>query len=374
VNTRPLSILALSFVLGACAAAPRGGTPAPGAGRDVRLAVVDQARWSMSAHNMQPWEVVLDPDDSLAFRVHIAGVRLLPQADPPSRQTLMSIGGFLAVAEDAAAAEGYRTRIDLFPEGEPAADDLGKGFTAPVAVVHLQPAPGSPAPGNLDALGGATVKAGLGQLALAARQQADLRQVNSFPGIAVDFFTDEQTLARLKPLLKEAFRLEMTHLPTLEESYTLMRRNARQIARTPWGLSYRSSFPRKSLGAIQFFETLFPMKPAKWGLAGADIFDREIDSARTFVLIRTSGNRRAAQVEAGMVFQRMWLRAVHDGLAVLPASQPLQEYPAMAELYRSIHEGFAGAGETIQMIAAIGVASPGFAAGFRIPTDGLVRP
>jgi len=41
---------------------------------------------------------------------------------------------------------------------------------------------------------------------------------------------------------------------------------------------------------------------------------------------------------------------------------------------QAINEGFADAGETIQMIAAIGVASFGFAAEFRIPTDGLVRP
>mgnify|MGYP001117354387 FL=1 len=90
--------------------------------------------------------------------------------------------------------------------------------------------------------------------------------------------------------------------------------------------------------------------------------------------MRTRGNSRAAQVLAGVAFQRMWLQAIHDGLAVLPASQPLQEYPAMADLYRSVPEGFAGAGETIQMIAAIGVASTGFVPGFRIPTDGLVRP
>ena len=281
MNLRPLSILALSFVLGACAAAPRGGTPSEGAGRDVRLVIVDQARWSMSAHNLQPWEVVLDPDDALAFRVHIAGPRLLPQADPISRQTLMSIGAFLSLAEDAAAAAGYRAGIALFPGGEPAAGDLGTGFSAPVAVVHLEPSPAATVPGHLDALGGATVKAGLGELAVAAERQDDLRRANSFPGITVDVLTDERTLARLKPQLKEAFRLEMTHPPTLEESYTLMRRNARQIAQTPWGLSYRSSFPRKSLGPVQFFETLFPMRPAKWGRAGADSFDREIDRART---------------------------------------------------------------------------------------------
>jgi hypothetical protein len=374
VKTRFLSILAVSFVLGACAAAPRGATPSEAAGRDARLAIVDKARWSMSAHNMQPWEVVLDPDDALAFRVHVAGARLIPQADPPARQTLMSIGGFLAVVEDAAAAAGYRAGTELFPEGEPAPDDPGRDFTAPVAVVHLLPAAGAQDPGHLDALGGATPKASLGQLALSAGQQADLRQLGSLPGVAVEFLTDGQDLARLKPLLKEAFRLEMTHPPTLEESYVLMRRNARQIARTPWGLSYRSSFAKKSLGAIQFFETLFPMKRAKWGLAGADSFDREIDGAGTFLLVRTQGNGRAAQVRAGMVFQRLWLRAIHDGLAVLPASQPLQEYPAMAGLYRSVHEGFAGAGETIQMIAAVGVASAGFAEGFRISTDELVRP
>jgi hypothetical protein len=374
VKTRFLSILAASLLLGACAAAPRVGSPAPAAGRDPRLAIVDKARWSMSAHNMQPWEVVPDPDDALAFRVHVAGARLLPQADPPARQTLMSIGGFLAVVEDAAAAAGYRTGIELFPEGQPAPDSLGGDFTAPVAVVRLQPVPDAQDPGYLDALAGATPKAGLGQLLLAAGQQSDLQRLGALPGVTVEFLTAGQDLARLKPLLKEGFRLEMTHPPTLEESYVLMRRNARQIGQSPWGLSYRSSFPAKSLGAIQFFETLFPMKRAKWGLAGADSFDREIDGAGTFLLVRTQGNSRTAQVRAGMVFQRLWLRAIHDGLAVLPASQPLQEYPAMADLYRSVHEGFAGAGETIQMIAAIGVAPAGFAQGFRIPTGELVRP
>ncbi len=374
MNMRPLSILALSFALGACAAAPRGGTSPGAAGRDVRLAIVEQARWSMSAHNMQPWEVTLDPAGANTFRIHLAGARLLPQADPFSRQTLMSIGGFLAVVEDAASAAGYRARIELFPGGEPAPDDLGRDFAAPVAVVHLEPATGAQEPGYLDALAGATVKAGLGRLSLAAGQQADLERAGNLPGVTVEFLTDEPSLARLKPILKDAFRLEMTHLPTLEESYTVMRRSARQIARTPWGLSYRSSFPRKSLGAVQLFETLFPMKPAKWGLAGAGSFDKEIDGAGTFLLVRTRGNSRAAQVLAGVAFQRMWLQAIHDGLAVLPASQPLQEYPAMADLYRSVHDGFAGAGETIQMIAAVGMASDGFAEGFRIPTDGLVRP
>ena len=37
---------------------------------DVRLLLLDQARWAMSAHNMQSWEVVLDEADSLLFSVY----------------------------------------------------------------------------------------------------------------------------------------------------------------------------------------------------------------------------------------------------------------------------------------------------------------
>jgi hypothetical protein len=362
----------LILVSAGCADLPRESAARANTPQDVRLALLDRARWSMSAHNMQPWVVALDKDDPLGLRVFLANDRLLPATDPYSRQIVMSVGAFLAVIEDGAEAWGYSARVSLFPEGEQAAQDGGQDFRLPVAGIVLSAAPPSGA-AYLDALSSATVKDNLGPAALLPEERSALLALNTFPGVHVDLLHEADDLAGLKPILKEAFRLEMSHGPTLSESYDLMRRNRRQILRSPWGLSYGSNFPRGALGWIELFETLFPMRPDRWGMTGADNFDKEIDNGETFLIIRTAQNTRGAQIESGMVFQRVWLEAIHQGKAVLPASQPLQEYEAMSGLYQAVHGSFAEPGETIQMIALLGTPSGDYRRGFRLPVERLLR-
>ena len=159
-------LAALLVLAGSCSNLPTD-TAAPGkAGGDVRLALVDNARWSMSAHNMQPWEVALDQADPLALTVSLANGRLLPETDPYSRQLIMSVGGFLALIEDAAAERGYQTELSLFPEGELPPLDGGESFQQPVARVKLRSPAAAATPAYLDALSSATVKADLGAPAL----------------------------------------------------------------------------------------------------------------------------------------------------------------------------------------------------------------
>ena len=369
--------IALLIMLGGCADSREAGSPGPLAEgatpEEVRLQLVDQARWAMSAHNMQPWEIELDPADPQLLRVFLARDRLLPATDPFSRQILMSVGGFLAVLEDAAAARGLAARIDLFTVEELAAEDSGASFASPVAEVRIAPSAGPAGSWYPDAISGATVKADLAAVSLPPAQLRSYLEMNAQQGIGLRFVQDAGSLAELKPILKAAFRLEMQHEPTLMESYRLMRRNRRQLEAQPWGLSYGSNFPQKSLGAIELFESLFPMKMKKWGLRGADNFDQEVDKAVTFLILTTEGNSRLRQVQAGMLFQRLWLKAIHDGYAVVPASQPLQEYAAMAEHYRGIHRAFAAPGQTIQMIAFLGRPKDGYRRGFRLSVKDLVR-
>lgn len=369
--------IALLIMLGGCANSREAGSPGPLAEgatpEEVRLQLVDQARWAMSAHNMQPWEIGLDPADPRLLRVFLARDRLLPATDPFSRQILMSVGGFLALLEDAAAARGLGARIDLFPAGELAAGDSGASFASPVAEVRIAPSAGPTGSWYPDALSGATVKANLAAVSLPPAQLRSYLEMNAQQGIGLRFVQDAGSLAELKPILKAAFRLEMQHEPTLRESYELTRRNRRRIREQPWGLSYGSMFPQKALGAIELFETVFPMKIEKWGLRGADNFDQEVDRAVTFLILTTEGNSRLRQVQAGLLFQRLWLKAIHDGYAVVPASQPLQEYAAMAEHYRGIHRAFAAPGQTIQMIAFLGRPKDGYRRGFRLSVKDLVR-
>jgi hypothetical protein len=74
-----------------------------------------------------------------------------------------------------------------------------------------------------------------------------------------------------------------------------------------------------------------------------------------------------------MLFQKLWLKAIDEGYAVVPASQPLQEYDAMADYYNEIHQIFASPDETIQMIAFLGRPEDGYRRGFRISAENLIR-
>jgi hypothetical protein len=322
---------------------------------------------------MQPWEILFNGDDTRSLRIYLNGERLLPATDPFSRQIFMSIGGFIFLLEYAAADTGYDTDTTLFPKGTLANNDIGTSFASPVAEVKLKPQNEAVESLYLDAISSATVKANLQSAAFSEMQERSYLTLNDFEGIDLRFLHDEAALSELKPLLKAAFRLEMQNEPTLLESYDLMRRNARQINAQPWGLSYGSNFPEKSLGKIEFFETVFPMKMEKWGIRGADNYDREVDRAGLFLIITTEGNSRTRQIQAGMLFQELWLKAIHEGFSVVPASQPLQEYDAMAAYYREIHRAFASPGQTIQMIAFLGIPEEGYRQGFRIAVDDLVR-
>jgi hypothetical protein len=372
-SSTPFVVAAALALLAACTHGYTGQTSSAGETSDLRISLIENARWSMSAHNMQPWEIVLDESDPLSFSVHLATGRLLPATDPYSRQTVMSVGGFLSLLEDTAAATGYQLDYAMFPDSELSLDDIGYAFDSPVAEVTLRRAPATTVPGYLDAVSSATVKAALAPMAIDPRLEAAFFDLDTFPDVQIRIIEDDPELATLKPILKDAFRLEMTHVPARDESYDLTRRNDRQIRDAPWGLSYRSNYRGGNLGFVQFFETLFPKNREAWGLTGADTFDAEIDRATSFLLIATNGNTRLQQLDAGMLFERVWRIALHEGYAVLPASQALQEYEAMADLYRLVHHSFAESGETIQMIAAIGVPPEGHRSGFRIATEELLR-
>jgi hypothetical protein len=172
---------------------------------DVRLFLLDQDRWAMSAHNMQPWEVVLDKVNPLFFRVYLANDRILPATDPYSRQIAMSMGGFLSVLEDAAAAQGYSTQIDLFPKGVLPVDDIGVSFALPIAEVKLKASTGITESGYLDAISSATVKANLKTAAFSQTDELSYLKMDVFDGVELRLLQDEDSVAELKVILKAGF-------------------------------------------------------------------------------------------------------------------------------------------------------------------------
>jgi hypothetical protein len=92
-----------------------------------------------------------------------------------------------------------------------------------------------------------------------------------------------------------------------------------------------------------------------------------------YALIRTPGNTRTEQVEAGILYSQFCLHARTLGLVMQPLSQVLQEYPTMAAPYAAIHAKYAPDGQTIQMLIRIGTPTTEYPVTMRRDANSLVH-
>ena len=79
-----------------------------------------------------------------------------------------------------------------------------------------------------------------------------------------------------------------------------------------------------------------------------------LSSTQAYAVIRTAGNAREDQIEAGRRWLRLNLTTTALGLALHPVSQALQEYPEMEAHYAAAHAMLAEPGETVQMLGRLG--------------------
>ena len=85
-----------------------------------RLRALSYAILAPNPHNRQPWLVDLSLPNRVVLTVDRH--RLLPHTDPYSRQITIGLGCFLEVLRMAAAQDGIRLEMALFPQGESAAE------------------------------------------------------------------------------------------------------------------------------------------------------------------------------------------------------------------------------------------------------------
>jgi hypothetical protein len=80
-----------------------------------RLRALSFAILAPNPHNRQPWMVDLSTPGQVTLLVDTD--RLLPHTDPFNRQITIGLGCFLEVMTLAAAEDGFRVDLDLFPQG-----------------------------------------------------------------------------------------------------------------------------------------------------------------------------------------------------------------------------------------------------------------
>jgi hypothetical protein len=316
---------------------------------DYRKRALSYALLAPNPHNRQPWLVRLDGADSLTLYVDLD--RRLPATDPFDRQITIGCGAFLELLSIAAAAEGYRTDIAFFPEGE----DLKTLDRRPIASVRFVAGEGHRDP--------------LFEQILARRSNKEIYESRDVPdsalaalvaaarsdGVTANAVGNTDLAAKLRDLTWRAHVKEVTTPAANQESVDLMRLGAKEIAANPDGINLEGGMIEVGarLGLVSREALADPTSSAfKQGL---ELYRKMAGSARAFGWILNRNASRGDQLNAGRAYVRMNLKATELGLGVHPWSQSLQEYREMSALYKEVH-GLIGNGLTVQMLYRIGYA------------------
>lgn len=331
------------------------GWSGPGAdAADPRRTALAYALLAPNAHNIQPWLVDLRERDTVVLRVDRQ--RLLPETDPFSRQILISQGTFLGLLRIAAAEQGYRIDLELFPEGEFATDAIDD---RPVARCRFVAADGGGPAGAPDPLFAEILHrrsnkevyrpepltiAHADQLTTSLHHQGE--QPGQPSGWRCDIAREGTLVARLRDLTAEAIRIEMSTPRTHRESVMLTRVGSREIARHRDGIDLHGPmfWWVKRLGLMTPEKAMTPGTLAYQG--GLDYALGWSQSTPSFGWLTSPDNSRTRQVESGEAYVRLNLLATALGVAMHPVSQLLQEYPEM----RPLQQAF---------LSAVGATEPG---------------
>ena len=351
------------------ASAIEGWAGPPAGESDPRRRALAFALLAPNPHNRQSWLADLGSPGEIAL--YVDTTRMLPMTDPPGRQVMIGCGCFLETLILAAAAEGWRAEPTLLPDGFDEADPGARPF-ARLRFAAAAAADPDGLAAQIRERRSAKIPYEAGR-ALERGHAAALEAVHRDGDIALTITSAPETVARLREIAMQAFRIEVDTDRTFRESVELMRIGADEIAAHRDGLHMHGPF----FWWLKRFGLLSVEEQMRHGSTARDtarsFLDADAASTSTFAWLSTAANTRQMQLRAGRAYVRLNLAAAKAGAAMAPWSQVLQEYPEMADLQRRFLD-VAGAapGATVQMLFRLGYAAPPPPTPRR-PLDAIVR-
>lgn len=355
---KTLAILGGGVVLAASAGAGLAVTRTPqtahlpwqqaGTYEEYRRRALSWALLAPNPHNRQPWLADLSEEGVVTLFPDLE--RLLPHTDPFNRQITVGLGCFLEIMRMAAAEDGYRVDLTLFPQGEDPAGLDGR----PVARAVFVADPGvARDPLFAQVLQRRSLKEPYDtSRPVPAQALAALKAAAVWT--AADTTDDPARVQEMRDLSTEAFAIEFATPHTLKESVDLFRIGAREVDANPDGIDFSGPM-FESLRMAGLFSREASLDPDSFPSRSAmDIVTQNMQSGMAYVWHVTQTNTRSDQIRAGQDWVRINLAGTALGIGMQPLSQALQEFPEMAALYARVHEMLAPGGGTVQMWARLG--------------------
>ncbi|MEM9280098.1 MAG: nitroreductase family protein, partial [Pseudomonadota bacterium] len=302
-------------------------------------------------HNRQPWLVDLVGKDEIVLYCELD--RRLPETDPFDRQITIGLGCFLELANITAREIGMEAKIELFPDGE-AFPRLDQG---PVARILLKEQETAKDALFSEVFERRSNKEPFDTGKVVSKENADLILTAARQSVSAGHVLAEDRINRLREITWAAMDNEMRTYRTAKESIDLMRIGKAEIEANPDGIDLGGAFMEilaatgqlTREGMLAFDSTMFEQSQAA--------IRPPIDTAMGYVFVKTDGNSRADQIEAGRSYVRMNLKATELGIAMHPLSQALQEFEEVSKQHAEIkNELGVTASQTLQMFARIGYA------------------
>jgi hypothetical protein len=266
-----------------------------------------------SGHNTQPWTVRVQEPGRWIIGSHQS--RWLPQVDPENRELLLSIGAFLENLSLAAGMHGYQLEINVLAQDSHAAD-----------LVEVHFVPGAFQEDWRDKIvARRTLRS---TQAKGALKKADVdylvNQENHIRYYSLDSeqgrYLAEGTLAANKAqAFREPAQVELANWIRWSNADEIKYRNGL----TPEGMElsgiarwYTKNFFNQQSVLEQSFREETIKKVAE-----------QVDNCGGWIVVTSPSNSIDDTIHAGMLLEKIWLKAVDRKIAFHPMTQMLEESP-----------------------------------------------
>lgn len=317
--------------------------------QEPRRRALSYAILAANPHNRQPWLVDLRNAGRVVLYCDLD--RLLPETDPHNRQITIGLGCFIEVLRMAAAEDGYRLDISMFPSGS----DVKALDRRPVADIRFEKdANQRPDPLFRHIMNRRSVKEPFDTDRRVSDQQLLDIKAAATGTYQVNTSNNPVWVKTLRDLTWKAMEIEMRTPHTHMESVNLFRIGKSEINANPDGIDFSGAF-FESLNALGQFSREGTGDPTSTEFQmGLDIIRELCMTGMAYVWLTSPANTRQDQLAAGRDWIRINLAVTGLGLSVQPMSQALQEYPEMAGPFDEVHKMLAPAGGTVQMLGRLG--------------------